>query len=521
MYQRIRAHLNGVSITFVLLYGMMAATDAWADGSRELEHTSVHGQVADGNFGKHVANLGDVNGNGFDDIAVAAPYVNNGAGAVYIYFGREDFFDAGLEPDLILHGQEDHDQFGISIAGDMDLNGDGFADIAIGARFSDLGASNAGAVFIYFGGKSLSSEPSLILTGEVADDWFGQSVSSAGDVNGDGYDDLIVGAPFNDDVGNAAGKAYIFFGGSNMNDQPDVELLGAATNHAHFGWSVSGACDVNGDGFDDVIVGARMHGTGPFQATGRAYIFHGGSPMNNTPDLIIDGEFPHDWFGESVSGAGDINGNGYDDVIVGAHFADPNGSASGKAYVFFGGPNMSATPGFTFAGPHADAQLGFSVSSAGDVNGNGFADVVVGAHFANNGADSAAGKAYVIFGNSNPVSDTADLEFSGTHADEHFGASVSGGGHVTGKAPASVLIGAPLNNEAAPAAGKASLYRFADEEPCPPADLNCDGAVNVSDLLILFDNWGDCSDCDNCPADLNGDCVVNVSDLLILFDNWG
>lgn len=482
-----------------------------------LQSVDLLGEQPGHSFGKRVANLGDVNGNGYDDIAISAPYANDGAGMVFIYFGGPTFFND--EPDVILHGQAANDQFGMSITGGMDLNGSGYRDIAVGARFSDLGASNAGAVFIFFGGPSISTTPSLILKGEAADDWFGQSVAGAGDVNGDGYDDLVVGAPYNDDVGNAAGKAYVFFGGQNMNDQPDVMLYGAATNHAHFGWSVSGTGDVNGDGYGDVIVGARMHGTGPLQATGRAYIYHGAAQMNSTADVIIDGEFPHDWFGESVSGAGDVNGDGYADIIVGANFADPNGSASGKASVYFGGASMNTAPAFTFAGPHADAQLGSWVSGAGDVDGSGYDDVIIGAHFANIPGAPTAGKAYVIFGGEDPSSNVADLVLSGSHADEQFGESVSAAGRVTGSAPDAFLVGAHFNNSNGNGAGRAAIFRI-ESQPVL-GDLNGDGVVDVSDLLILLAAWGDCPSSDPCPAELNGDDAVDVADLLILLANWG
>jgi len=488
----------------------------------DLEVATITGPGPNANFGRRVAGIGDFNGNGFEDIAISAPYVNNGAGAVYIHFGGREFFDT--TPDLVLFGQAADDQFGISVAGNLDLNGDGHADLAVGARFSNLGANNAGAVFIYFGGPSANASPDVVLVGENADDWFGQSVSAAGDLNGDGFDDLIVGAPYNDDAGNAAGKAYIFHGGAPMSTTPALALLGASVNHAHFGWSVSGAGDVNGDGFDDVVVGARLHGQGPFQARGRAYVFHGGASMATTPALVIEGEFAQDWFGEAVAGVGDVNGDGFDDVVIGAHFADPNGSASGKAYLFLGGAaGLSATPHATFAGPEADAQLGFAVGAAGDHDGDGFDDVILGAHFANGVAGNNVGKAFVIRGGPTIANNQFDIVLQGEAPNDQFGESVGRGGSVANGASA-FLVGAHLNTDAGAGAGKAYVYRLAvDAEPVV-GDLNGDGVVDGADLGILLSAWGPCPPPGfvgvACVGDLNGDGVVDGADLGILLANW-
>ena len=157
-------------------------------------------------------------------------------------------------------------------------------------------------------------------TGQAADDQFGFSVSTAGDVNGDGYSDIIVGARSNDAGGTDAGRAYIYFGGTSIDNIADVIMTGEAAGD-QFGISVSTAGDVNGDGYSDVIVGARSNDAGGSNA-GRSYIYFGGTSMDNTADVIMTGEAAFDNFGISVSTAGDVNGDGYSDVIVGAYFND-------------------------------------------------------------------------------------------------------------------------------------------------------------------------------------------------------
>lgn len=481
------------------------------------------GPSAGDNFGKSVAGGSDVNADGFSDVAVGAPFADsssNAKGSAVVYLGGTTFFNTTA--DHVLFGQSADEQFGISVAADMDLNNDGFGDVAVGARFSDLSANDAGAVFIYFGGPQFGVTSPLILLGQASDDWFGQSVRPAGDVNGDGFDDLIIGAPYNDAAANAAGRAYIYFGGPSMDNIADVILNGAATSNSHFGWSVSGAGDVNNDGFDDVIIGARLHGTGPNQGRGRAYIFFGGNPMNTVADLIIEGEAAHDWFGESVASAGDFNGDGFDDVIVGAIFADPpSGSAAGKAYIYFGGNPMNAVADVVFAGPQADAQLGNAVAGAGDVNADGFDDVVIGAHFANGPAGANTGQAFVFFGGPAP-DNIADIAISGTSADDQCGESVAGAGAVASGNGTAFVVGAHFSDVAGNGSGQAFVARLPTGSACP-ADLNADATVNVLDLLGVINNWGVCTaPCPPaCNADITGDCVVNVGDLLGVINAWG
>src|SRR5205085_60058 len=155
--------------------------------------------------------------------------------------------------------------------------------------------------------------PDLILTGQAFEDHFGVSVSSAGDVNGDGFSDVIVGASDNDTGGTDAGRAYVYFGGSPPNATPDLILTGASSGD-HFGYAVSSLRDFNGDGFADFGIGA--YGSG---GTGRAFVYFGGPALDAIPDLTLNGEAPNDFFGVSVASVGDVSGDGYVDLAVAAH----------------------------------------------------------------------------------------------------------------------------------------------------------------------------------------------------------
>jgi hypothetical protein len=250
----------------------------------------------------------------------------------------------------------------------------------------------------------------------------GYSVSGAGDVNGDGFDDLLLGAPFTDAGGSDRGEAYVVFGGSGLGGGTlSLNALGSRgftlrgfEDGAWAGFSVSGAGDVNGDGFDDLLVGADGTDAGGF-ARGEAYVVFGGSGLGGSTlslnalgsrGFTLRGFEDRAYAGRSVSGAVDVNGDGFDDLLVGAHRTDAGGSNRGEAYVVFGGSglggstlslNALGSQGFTLQGFENGAYAGYSVSGAGDVNGDGIDDLLVGAPYTDAGGRSR-GEAYLVFG---------------------------------------------------------------------------------------------------------------------------
>lgn len=295
------------------------------------------------------------------------------------------------------------DQFGYSVASAGDVNGDGFSDVIIGASFNDSGGLDAGRAYIYYGGMVMDAVADVILTGGAADDRFGVSVAGAGDINGDGFSDVIVGAYFNDAGGTNAGRAYVYYGGMAMNTIADVILTGGVADD-RFGTSVAGAADVNGDGFSDVIVGAYLDDAGGLDA-GRAFVYFGGVAMNAGVDAILTGEAAGDAFGISVASAGDINGDGLGDMIVGAYLNDAGGTNAGRAFLYLNSLTGTDIPDWTITGEAVGDQLGNSVASAGDVNGDGFSDVIVGAENAGRLGlfQFGAGRAYVYVSSSPPI----------------------------------------------------------------------------------------------------------------------
>jgi len=432
----------------VMIAGLLAQSAAWGFSARALMHPT--GEALGDWFGESVSDAGDVNGDGYADVIVGA-YSNDvggsGAGRAYVYYGGPAADNAA---DLTLTG-EVGSFFGTSVSGAGDVNGDGYADIIVGAAGYN---SYQGRAYVYYGGPGADTVPDLTLTGEATDDAFGASVSGAGDVNGDGYGDIIVGADPTFAASANTGRAYVYYGGPGADNVADLTLTGEAANDA-FGFSVSGAGDFSGDGYADVVVGAQGNDAGGANA-GRAYVYYGGPGADNVADLTLTGGTAGDLFGISVSGAGDVNGDGYADVIVGASGNDVAGTDAGQAHVFHGGPGADTVADWTLTGEAAEDRFGYSVSGAGDVNGDGYPDVIAGA-YSNDAAGSIAGRAYVFY--AGPAADTvADVTLTGEAAYDAFGLSVSGGGDVNGDGYADVVVGAWQDGGGDNATGRAYVY---------------------------------------------------------------
>ncbi|MES2643920.1 MAG: MopE-related protein [Myxococcota bacterium] len=315
--------------------------------------------------------------------------------------------------------------FGYSVAGAGDVDGDSYDDMIVGAY--GIGASD-GLAYVYYGTSSgISSTGATELEGESgAAAWFGYRVAGAGDVNGDGYDDLIVGGY---KYSTSRGRAYLYLGGaSGITDTADLTLTGAAAS-SNFGYSVASAGDVNADGYDDVVIGAY--------GSGYAYVYSGSaSGLSTTANVTLTSPTASTNFGISAARAGDVNGDGYDDVIVGA---SGYSTSTGRAYVYHGsGSGLSSTVATTLTGAASSNYFGISVASAGDVDADGYDDVIVGAY----GYSSYTGRAYVFHGTSAGVYSSAITTLTGASGSNFFGCSVAGLGDANADGFDDVAVGA-------------------------------------------------------------------------------
>ncbi|TFF22006.1 hypothetical protein E3C22_15265 [Jiella endophytica] len=468
--------------------------------------------VAEGDYaGYSVSSAGDVNGDGIDDLIVGAYAAdNNGSqsGSTYVVFGTTTGFDATLNlADLDggngfrIDGVAAGDSAGSSVSSAGDVNGDGIDDLIVSAPNAGNNGGLSGSTYVVFGTTAgfdatlnladLDGSNGFRLDGAAASDFTGRSISSAGDVNGDGIDDLIVGAYAADNNGSYSGSAYVVFGTTagfdatlnlaDLDGSNGFRLDGAAADD-FTGYPVSSAGDVNGDGIDDLIVGAPYADNSGNQS-GSAYVVFGTTAgfdatlnladLDGSNGFRLDGAVAGDGFGWSIASAGDVNGDGIDDLVVSAANADNNGSSSGSAYVVFGTTvgfdatldlaDLDGTDGFRLDGVAAGDNAGYSVSSAGDVNGDGIDDLIVGAPYADNNG-SSSGSAYVVFGTTagfDATLDLADLDGSngfrldGVADGDNAALRVSAVGDVNGDGIDDLTVGARYADNGATSTGSA------------------------------------------------------------------
>ena len=397
---------------------------------------SADGDQSQARFGENMARAGDVNNDGYEDLIVGAPYYDNGEtdeGRAYLYLGSAN----GLPNDANWSAESNqaNAHFGAIVAGAGDVNNDGYDDILISAPdFNGSAGDNSGKVYLYLGsasglsatpdwsvegnesnlryGLSLSSgdlnddNSSDILIGSISrvDLFYGSALASApdlsfngvtvaspGDVNGDDYDDVVIGSPgFDGSEGTDSGKVELYLGGASMDTTADWSYEGTKTN-ANFGSALTSAGDVDGDGYDDLLVGVAGYDVDEpedpdYNNAGAFYLFYGKSDAN-LGARTFSKESDIDWahLGSAVASAGDVNGDGFDDILVGAHQYSNSLTYEGRVYLYHGsGSGLSESNVKHFESDQLRAKLGHSVAGA-DVNGDGFSDLFGGAYLYDNG----------------------------------------------------------------------------------------------------------------------------------------
>lgn len=413
-------------------------------------------------FGQAVSSAGDVNGDGYSDVLVGAGNYNDGStqdGRANIYHGSAGGLQTSaattMRPGEATPGYSEG--YGESVASAGDVNGDGYGDVVVGAPNFANGQQGEGRAFVYLGSASgiVTSASWTGESGQVSAH-FGHSVASAGDTNGDGYGDLVVGAYEYDNGSSNEGRAYLYLGApSGLGTSPSW-VAEPDEYTVRFGNAVASAGDVNGDGYGDVVVGAYN------AVYGRAYLYLGSaSGLAATASWIVESDGVSSYFGQSVASAGDVNGDGFGDVVVGAPYYVTGLGTVGRAFVYLGSAaGLATTPAWTAEADKHGASFGYSVASAGDVNGDGYGDVVVGASGYSNGSTSE-GRAYTYLGSAAGLTTSAAWTVESDQAGAILGNSVASAGDVNDDGYGDVLIGAVYYDNAWMGAGKAYVFHGA------------------------------------------------------------
>ena len=533
--------------------------------------------------GFSVSGAADINGDGIGDLIIGAPFADlpsrESAGMVYLVFGRDrssggafpavfDLASVDGTNGLRLHGADRFDQCGWSVASAGDLNGDGIGDALFGAWRADAyGSNDAGKTYVLFGRNTataggfpaelelflLSGDTGMHLLGVSPLDQSGRCVAPAGDVNGDGMDDILIGGrrveySYRDPI---PGPSYVIFGRdaasgglpstlrlSDLDGTTGFRFDGIQRRYAYGDRSVNSAGDVNGDGVDDAIFGACGAGPGGRFDAGSSYVVFGrgtpgggGFPARLGPSDLdgmngfqLDGVEPSDYSGTSVSSAGDINGDGVDDILVGAIEAGDEG----RCYVVFGRDHatggsfpavldlsdLDGVSGFRIDGP--DGLTGWSVALAGDVNDDGMDDIIIGSPGGEGSAFVVFGRDAVTGGRFPAILPLAELDGStgfrlnGMGGPGSIGSAVASAGDVNGDGVQDIIIGSSSANPyGRGGAGSTYVVFGRHRDSCRP-DLDRDGALTIFDFLA-FGNLFDLMD----PiADFDGDGSLTIFDFL-------
>lgn len=448
----------------------------------------------------------DLNGDGIADLVVgASDNEGGGTGKAYVFFGGTGLADvnlsAGGQPSLVFSGESAGDWFGWSVAVG-DVNGDGVADLIVGAPLNGAGGDDAGRAYVFFGGPGLAGKnlatsgvsADLTFTGKGLHDQFGRHFA-LGDLNGDGVEDLAIGAPHESVIAPTPGEAYVFYGGAGLASQN--LSAGGTANVTYRGRQLQDTLgqalaigDVNGDGSNDLAIGVPHDGAGG-QEAGRVYVFFGPTLASidlgagGTADRRFTGAAPFDEFGFLAIEIADVGGDGVDDLIVGSYLNDAAGANSGRTYVFFGGAGIAdvdlsagQTASVTITGESAGDSLGNFVSVA-DLNGDGTNDLIIASV-----ADVPAmdtGRVYVFYGGSGlsttdlSAGGTADVTLTGAAGGDRF--SYVGTADLNADGRQDVIVGAIWNDAGGANVGRVYVFHGAT---LADTNLSAGGVANAT-----------------------------------------
>jgi hypothetical protein len=481
-------------LIIIYLFASLAACFGQVSGEIDLATApaSFVGENAGDKAGYHMSIAGDVNNDGFDDILIAAPFYDSNVdiqnnGKVYLLYGKAQGWGQNInlgDADASFLGEGPNNQASHDVFGIGDVNGDGIDDFAIGVKFANDGGIRAGKVYVFFGRTQgwipntscAAADVKLIGEGPTSE---AAHVNGLGDVNGDGIDDIGIGAGFNDQVGDNAGKVYVIFGRHDADWPAQMSMADADASYLGemagdwAGHRIAGAGDVNNDGLDDILIGASNRDQDGVADRGICYLIFGkrnGWTVNvslaNADASFLGPSLKTANLGWTVAGPGDVNGDHIDDLLIGA-------AGKSLVYIIFGKATgwqrntlIEAEANVTLTSVNAQDFAGADLRSAGDVNNDGINDIIIGA-YGNDQVAVNAGKAYLLYGRTEwpttmPLA-SAEAIFTGEKTEDLAGFSVAGGGDVNHDGSDDVLIAACENDQNGLNAGK--IYMFFPSTP--------------------------------------------------------
>lgn len=434
---------------------------------------------ASANFGTSVAQAGDVNGDGFDDVLIAAPLFDNGEadeGKVFLYYGTATGVSATAA--WTYESNQINAQLGSSISGAGDVNNDGYDDVIIAAKLFDNGQIDEGKVFVFYGSVTgLSATPNWTKEINKTNNYFGYDVADAGDVNNDGYDDILISVASYDAGFSHVGIVFLYLGSATGLNSSASWNASDYDGESNYGYSLSAAGDVNGDGFDDVIVGAYATG---FDGQGCVYVFHGKpGGLQNTSAWVDCGGPDGALQGRSISSAGDVNGDGYYDIIINSTEGD--GDENTPVISLFHGSaiGLSESPNWLLvSGDFGGVFNWANVSGGGDVNNDGYSDIILGSSGYDNGQTNE-GAIYVFTGSADGIPGSTSWISESNQANAYLGSEVANAGDINGDGYDDIIASAPFYDNGQTDEGQ--VYVYHGNSGC--LDLP-DVTLNFSDDII-------------------------------------